>query len=292
MLAGCGRLGFDAHIVPLEGDAAVPAAGDGDGNGDGDGDAQAQDDAGAPDPGSAGDGDAGASEPFVDDDSGAATGDPQDDGGGLARTCSDYLVCSGFEGTPEETAYDSKSDILAVIATGNEQVHSGALAMRAATVQENDQATVEFTVPAVRTGDLYARAWMFAPLGTLTGRINVLYLGSSANDGGVDVNINGNGALDLYFREHDVRNVSAASVVPQTRWFCLQIHMTLDDDAGDVEAWVDGTRVAGGNGAQDTIPLGGVTTYMTGINWTEAGQSTTTLFVDDVALDTAPVPCE
>ena len=47
-----------------------------------------------------------------------------------------------------------------------------------------------------------------------------------------------------------------------------------------------------GNGAQDTIPVGGVISYMTGINWTEAGQSTTTLYVDDVALHTSPVPCE
>ena len=218
--------------------------------------------------------------------------DTQNDAASLPLSCSDYLVCSGFEGAADETPYQQKSDLLSVIGTANGQVHGGSLALRAATVQENDQATVEFTLPGISSGDLYARAWILAPLGTVTGRINVLYLGSTAEDGGVDVNINGNGALDLYFRQRDVRSVSAAGVVPQTRWFCLQIHMKLDDSAGDVEAWVDGTRVVAGNGAQDTIPVGGVISYMTGINWTEAGQSTTTLYVDDVALHTSPVPCE
>ena len=36
----------------------------------------------------------------------------------------------------------------------------------------------------------------------------------------------------------------------------------------------------------------GIVNYAVGINWTELGQTTTTLFTDDVAIDTDPVPCE
>ena len=237
LLAGCGRFGFDAHIVELDGDAAVSPPGPGDGDGaprdGGRADAAA---AGDGDGSGDGDGDGGADSPMLSD--AATQPDTQNDAASLPLSCSDYLVCSGFEGAADETPYQQKSDLLSVIGTANGQVHGGSLALRAATVQENDQATVEFTLPGISSGDLYARAWILAPLGTVTGRINVLYLGSTAEDGGVDVNINGNGALDLYFRQRDVRSVSAAGVVPQTRWFCLQIHMKLDDSAGDVEAWV------------------------------------------------------
>jgi hypothetical protein len=296
LLVGCGRFGFDAHIVALDGDAALPPGGDG----DGDGDALGSLDGGSGDTPS-GDGNDDADDGHGDGgriDAGPSTfgsdggSDTQVDASTASLSCSGELVCSGFEGDPSESTHRIKNALTALAGASKTTVHSGTLALQATTSLPGDQATAEFDVPATSTGDLYARAWLFAPLGTFIGRIHVLYIGSADNDGGVNVNINGDGKVDLYFPELDVRAASATGIVPQSSWFCLQVHVQLSNTSGNADASVNGTKVVSGNGAQDTIPVGGVTSFMTGVNWTEAGQSTTLLYVDDVALDTSPIPCE
>jgi hypothetical protein len=73
-------------------------------------------------------------------------------------------------------------------------------------------------------------------------------------------------------------------------WFCLQGSVEIDNAAGNVTVGVDGTTVLTVSNV-DTVPSSNsVTRAELGIGWIE-DQTTAEVYVDNIVVDTAPVPC-
>ncbi len=78
--------------------------------------------------------------------------------------------------------------------------------------------------------------------------------------------------------------------VPTDRWFCTQAHVHVDGESGSFTSWVDGTMDEMQTDV-DTLPAAGFTALQVGATWTGGGQGAYRMWVDEVALDDAPIPC-
>jgi hypothetical protein len=286
---GCGRFGFESHLLPASSPNMGGADSDGDAGGDdgsvsGDGD---QTDAGA----GAGDGDASAA---ADGGAHADAGAAGDGDAAAASGCVGRLVCTGFEHVAGESDYTIDVEGVSNVSEQTGPVHSGVNSLGATTVQQGTHARAVFDLGTLDASDIYARVWFYVPPVLITGRVMILYLGNQTDDiSGVNYNVNSDGSLDLYFPVAGGTRVrSAADVVPFGRWFCLQTHLVQSHTSGSAEAFIDGTSVVASSSNKDTQPDQGLNGLLVGVNWTELGQSTTSVSFDDVALDTSPVPCQ
>jgi hypothetical protein len=206
----------------------------------------------------------------------------------------DALLCSGFE-KPD------LSDFSRVITVNHAQVEQtrersfqGNGALHAQSTDQESAAVVAKDFPAVKDGDLYLRAYIYVPDGLETQTMNILFLGDIATPDpfkGTDFNLL-DGALQTYSpQDHPDRFTSTALTIPRDKWFCFQVHMVVSKDAGAVTINVDGD-VALDEKDMNTRPDAGVHLLRIGIDWSSMQTDPFDYYVDDLVLDTAPIPCE
>jgi hypothetical protein len=199
------------------------------------------------------------------------------------------LVCQGFESTDlGVTRLDDTRG--ATLSLDSDTVHQGSGALRFTANASESWSAVVYSFPPVTSGVLYARAHYYIPAGSVTGRINLMTL-ESEQAFNVDVNVTSALDAEAYLRVDASRYNSAPGVIPLDTWFCLQAALDIDDTGGALELLVDGTSVLVTPRDKDTLPPSGVNEAEFGILWTEAGQTASELYVDDVAIDTEPVSC-
>lgn len=219
----------------------------------------------------------------------AATGDAP-----VVPAACDGLVCDGLETTGSvEVAVDTEQG--ATFERVQEPVHSGAFAARFTTSAEQSWSAFvyRFDEPIVSEA-VYVRMYLFVPSGSVTGRLNFLAIENEDNFN-IDVNLLGGESADVVFEvyNHSSRaGISTADVtVPFDRWFCLQTAVLLSETAGQVLVSVDGREVLRTPNPENTLPSGGISKVGVGAFWTEAGQSDSELFVDDIAIGQDVLPC-
>lgn len=206
----------------------------------------------------------------------------------------DGLVCDGLETTGSvEVAVDTEQG--ATFGRVQEPVHTGEFAARFTTVAEQSWSAFvyRFDDPIVSDA-VYVRMYLFVPSGSVTGRLNFLAI-ENEDSFNIDVNLLGADSGDVVFEvyNHSSRaGVSTADVtVPFDRWFCLQTAVVLSETAGQVLVSVDGREVLRTPNPENTLPSGGISKVGVGAFWTEAGQSDSELFVDDIAIGQDVVSC-
>lgn len=205
------------------------------------------------------------------------------------------LVCDGLETTGSvEVAVDTEQG--ATFGRVQEPVHSGEFAARFTTSAEQSWSAFvyRFDEPIVSDA-VYVRMYLFVPSGSVTGRLNFLAI-ENEDTFNIDVNLLGGESGDVVFEvyNHSSRaGLSTADVtVPFDQWFCLQTAVVLSETAGQVVVSVDGREVLRTPNPENTLPSGGISKVGVGAFWTEAGQSDSELFVDDIAIGQDVVPCQ
>jgi hypothetical protein len=78
---------------------------------------------------------------------------------------------------------------------------------------------------------------------------------------------------------------------PRDRWVCVEMHVFIDPIAGFYEAYLDGA-LAVRSLPMNTVPADGFTAAEVGIHYAGASQGPVEIYVDDVAVGTARIPCD
>lgn len=202
----------------------------------------------------------------------------------------DALACTGFETANSYTAIVDATEE-ATVSLSSVQAHSGESAVHCTTNAAGSWASTLYPFAPISSGTIHLRAYFFVPAGSITGRINVITV-EAAEILNIDVNFNSDLEVEAFFHSDGSRYQSSASVIPEGQWFCLQTAVQVHDSAGAVEVWLDGQPQLATPADKDTLPDTGIAEAELGISWTEAGQTVAELFVDDVVIDTNPVPCQ
>jgi hypothetical protein len=201
------------------------------------------------------------------------------------------LVCTGFEdGIPLDT-YVRDGDV----ETTSSYAFTGLSSLHAYTTDENSFANVIGAFDPIISGTIHFRAYYYIPVGTLVGLIKVAAFegwdeSAERDQLNVDVNVVQGGRVEMFFQSDDVRIQSEAGVVPEGAWFCLHGSLSVSETAGVLTLGINGTPVLTSD-EQKTLPPSGISRADFGIGWTQDGQVATDVYVDNIVVDTSPVPC-
>jgi hypothetical protein len=220
----------------------------------------------------------------------SATSSPADAAAGeCAAAHQNALFCAGFEPSDLHDEWSSVSQT----GTGEVErvvdvVHSGSASLRATSAAAGTYAVVVADLPALRSGELHVRSYVYVPAAQPTQIMNLLFVGDSGDLQGVDLNLD-DGAVQLFSHQSAQRYTDTRSI-PRDRWFCLRLSLSIDDRRGVVRVFVD-ERMALQTAAFDTLPDDGVSQLRLGIDWSSEQEAFFEVYFDDVVIDTQPVSC-
>jgi hypothetical protein len=158
---------------------------------------------------------------------------------------------------------------------------------------------------AAAAPQVYARFYLRLGAALGTGHVTFLAMKDTA-DNGNDLRMGGQDAVVIYNRQSDDATLptlsptgvaASVAVVPST-WTCIELH--VDEAAGTIETWVDGTRVAGL--VENGTPVPDISTQWLSrawkpaladfrLGWESYAGQTMTLWFDDVAIGTQRLGC-
>ena len=201
------------------------------------------------------------------------------------------LACVDFESEESYTTIEEGGQL----ELNDQQFNTGAFAMTATTYQDQNIAAIEVEYSPVTTGSIYFRAYYYLT-SWHTESIKLFGLrGDAAEEGGevervADIFVAESQQIAVY--DHNTGNISASAsgAVPIAQWFCLSGEMKIEY-FGSVSVSVDEVPVLTAPYI-DTTTLSGITASDMGIAWTGAGQGMTTLYFDDIVIDTKAVGCQ
>jgi hypothetical protein len=172
---------------------------------------------------------------------------------------------------------------------------TGVASLHAATTSINSIAIVTGIFSPITAGTVHFRAHYFIPEGTTVGLFKLAALdGPTDADGrdelNVDINVTGDRSVQVYSQVSRNSYLSTPNAIPEGEWFCLHGSISLSDTAGIVTVGVNGTTVVTTD-PEDTLPPSGLGRADFGIGWTQQQQITTNVYVDNIVVDTSPIPC-
>jgi hypothetical protein len=201
------------------------------------------------------------------------------------------LLCSGFE-DDLTVEWDVATAGAASLERASSRSHLGAGALHASSEGPNSYAMAIGTFPALRSGELFVRSYVYVPSELRTEIMNILYVGEERRAEpfeGIDLNLT-DGALHMFSPQASPTRQVSTLLVPRDRWFCLRLHVRLDDTQGFVELSVDEQLVLESR-RFDTVPTDGINTLRVGIDWSSEQSAPFDVFYDDLVVDTQSVDC-
>lgn len=222
------------------------------------------------------------------------TGEPSTNQVGCAnlQTDSDILVCNDFE-----TGIAAQTELLhGTVLVEKENVFSGTQSMRAHTEEQNSWATLVYPFPPMNSGTIYFRTHIFIAENSILGTTKLINLSGNSSDEdeqtyGVDINFSSQKSLDIYLHGNFTRYESEPNMIPEGQWFCLTGRYSISAISGETSVWINNNLVVSTTASQDSVITGGVSEFRLGIGWTENGQDTATLLLDELLVATVPVNC-
>ncbi|WP_157068564.1 hypothetical protein [Sandaracinus amylolyticus] len=255
-------------------------------------------DAGAPDAGVLDAGhDGGAIDAGTDDagtdDAGPIDGGPSDAGppDTVCDELEDVIFCHGFETSDRMswtgTRLDGAGSAMTIV---SDDANLGARSARGVTTEPGGQAAYVFQFAPVDSGELWFRGHYIVEGGDLSA-IALLYLDGVAGEGtALQVQSGGRAVIAFQTPEDDEYLAIPGPTIPLDDWVCIEARIVVDDDAGGVEIWADGTRI-GAHTGYDTRPSGGIDEMQVGNARSGSSQDAITVRVDDVALARTRLGC-
>lgn len=202
------------------------------------------------------------------------------------------LVCSGFEAAGLSDWSLPMLERSAQVEQTGAHVHHGHLALHARSRAAMSVAVVASTFPAVRSGSVYFRLYVYLPAGVSTQTINILFLGDEPGPqtfAGLDFNLQ-DGALQVYSAASEAPRRTGTVEVPRDRWFCLRAHVAVSGERGSVQLYVDDALALDAANLV-TLPSAGLRQFRAGVGWSSEQTELFEVYMDDVLVDTAPVSC-
>lgn len=201
-------------------------------------------------------------------------------------TFASSLSCNGFENGLSNLGTN------AGVSTASAPVHTGTTSLRTESSGSGVTSRAVFPIaPTQATGDLYFRAYYYIETPPTDGLIKLAGFESSA-DNDVDINLFPDRSFDFYFHEMGGARVRGGPNHAQfDTWLCIQVALTLSNTTGSVALRVNDMPELSSPADRDTRTASGVDRATVGIAWSETA-STTVVYVDDVVIDTVPVPCQ
>lgn len=225
---------------------------------------------------------------------GSVARDTTSDTGDGAGSCG-ALFCDDFEGSGFDPRWmlDTGHGTLALDTfhahSGAQSVHSHVDPIVSAT--NNARATLLTYASLPVTGTIYVRMWVYRagtqPTGFFDQTINL----ADAPGNGMSM-----GAKDGFMANNDYTpptqyTQSAVTPEPLDQWSCMMFSMP-SGIAGTSRVWLDGTELTDVAQTVNTAQPQPTHIYL-GTEWvgTPASQAATDAWIDDVAVDTAPLTC-
>jgi hypothetical protein len=198
------------------------------------------------------------------------------------------LVCEGFESGLSEYSVDLMAGSLT---TSNAEVYDGNNALHAHTNTSNAWARASRTIPDVTSGSLFFRVYFYTPAGDITDRLKIFAFEPNPNAVNIDVALEDNLAVGAFFQNGQIAVNSAGGVVQTDTWQCLQGELVLHDTLGGMHLLLDDVSVLDTERIYDTLPDTGIGTVYFGLHWADFAESASDLYMDDLVVDTSPIPC-
>ncbi len=200
----------------------------------------------------------------------------------------DALFCDGFEDPNLLPWVLTKVD--GTLEPATNPLFRGQASLKARMDAVSGSASAErFLQTPISSGMIHVRGYYYIPSGTFD---YVQLLKFLENEGlflGITVAIGGGTVAVL--ETLGTEQLTSSGAFPLDKWFCLQLNVAIDAAAGSVELLVDGAQVLNQTGLP-TLPDAGYVLFGVGAVFTTPVQPLTTVFVDEVVLDTSPVACE
>lgn len=205
-------------------------------------------------------------------------------GGSLAFATAPYYLADDFEDGLE---WDVHAIDEAVIDRVTEKSRSGEHSIRFIQGSKNSEAYMALPIAPRMSGDrLHVRAWYYVPSDTVNGRVNLV---SSNGVTAPDVNLLPDGMVEIFLHAGDVRVSTSPQNYPYDRWFCLESGLLVDPTEGELHVSIGGQRVISVTGEDTTTDS--FEQALIGLTWVEMDQVGGVIYVDDIAVDYLPLPC-
>jgi hypothetical protein len=219
------------------------------------------------------------------------------DAGSDPSACDDSLAgaifCDGFEGDSLVPPWTAMLEVTGS-ASLDPMAYRGRGALLANTPMGPSRGAVIFA--AEEAGgegvEIHGRAYYYIPSGPVLTRVTgMLFIEPGDPLEAVGVGPQFGTTFYVYVGPARMAIASpAAAPVPRDRWFCVQFRM-VTGVMGEVEMAVDGTTVVVAKGI-NTLPMGGIQNLEVGIEYATSTQEAISLYVDEVAVGFAPLPCD
>jgi hypothetical protein len=202
------------------------------------------------------------------------------------------LLCSGFE--PEELTADWDVAVTreATLARSTARSHLGAGSLHATTEGASSYAIAIARFAALRSGELFVRAYLYVPADQPTEIMNILFVGDDKRTEpfqGIDVNLQ-SGVPYVFSPQSNPTRHAGLFAIPRDRWFCLRARFVIDALQGSVQLYID-DQLALESRRFDTLPDDGIDVVRAGIDWSSEQAARFEIYFDDMVVDTAPVAC-
>ena len=218
---------------------------------------------------------------------------PADAPGDAAYVCTGF-ICDGLDGAtidPRWTVDTNNGSITpdtARVHSGTSSLHLHTDAVSASTTNPRAELLTSQGFPV--TGEIYARAWMYfaSPMpGTPFAQLI-----NFANTAGVGISMGERNAF-VVDNDYTTPNYVASTTVmlPLDRWTCLQLAIP-SGTSGTTHVAIDGAEVTDASSSQTNQPAPDHV-YL-GVEWVATVSSLPAFdaWIDDIAIDTSPVPCQ
>lgn len=225
-------------------------------------------------------------------DAGTDSGPPDAgrDAGPDPTSCDDILMgaafCDGFEDVGL-TAWPDQYGTGSLSRTTT-SVYRGAGALRVSTTAGSFRALEKFGIGGLDT-DVYIRGYVFVPSGFSLVDVGMMY--TSAGGVGMGFGVETGGRPYVFVDEAGMAVVGSTVTVPRDAWTCMRAHIVVSDTSGSVEIWVNDDLAASRSGL-DTRAGNAYSSFSAGITYSNPSGGDPTVFLDEVAIDSSPLPCD
>jgi len=198
------------------------------------------------------------------------------------------LFCDGFEAVGFDAWGGEQAPGGSTLERVTDTVYRGTGALRAEAVDGENYAQLYaevFPIPAPT--DQWFRGYYYFPAG---GPPGIEFHELTDTDRTYNFIVYTRNGTENDFHSHGFGDARGYfdMLMPQGRWFCLEVH--LDLGAGAISAYVDDVLTASQSGLDLTTPRG-LSTIHAGVAWNDTGAAAV-LYVDEVVADTERIGCD
>jgi hypothetical protein len=204
-----------------------------------------------------------------------------------AETHAAALACQSFESNGNYMIEERNGSVTMV----DTPAFEGTQAFSASTEMGDSWARGRVTIPELTSGSLFFRTYLWVPESTVTDIAKIFAFEPSPISPNVDIVLEDDDSIGAFFHGASTAIRSGPETLTNDTWLCLQGELIISDTEGGVRLWLDGDPMIETDQIFDTLPDTGLETVFFGIHWTGPNEDATTVYFDNLVVDTGPIDC-